>query len=91
MVVMLGTHQETLMESPQTFTYPFYQISQDLGKVFTRLLLFHEVVRWLWQAACLDLLTPSNFCTHFLLCIKFARDMEMLKIPSVLKFQGFGF
>uniref|UniRef100_A0A8C0VAM1 Nesprin-3 n=1 Tax=Cyanistes caeruleus TaxID=156563 RepID=A0A8C0VAM1_CYACU len=28
---MLGAHQETLMESPQTFTYSFYQISQDFA------------------------------------------------------------
>ncbi|XP_063016095.1 nesprin-3 isoform X2 [Melospiza melodia melodia] len=28
---MLGSHQETLMESPQTFTYSFYQISQDFA------------------------------------------------------------
>ncbi|XP_015486475.1 nesprin-3 isoform X1 [Parus major] len=28
---MLGTHQETLIESPQTFTYSFYQISQDFA------------------------------------------------------------
>uniref|UniRef100_A0A8C9MYW8 Nesprin-3 n=1 Tax=Serinus canaria TaxID=9135 RepID=A0A8C9MYW8_SERCA len=28
---MLGSHQETLMESPQTFTHPFYQISQDFA------------------------------------------------------------
>nr|XP_054491738.1 nesprin-3 isoform X1 [Agelaius phoeniceus] len=28
---MLGSQQETLMESPQTFTYPFYQISQDFA------------------------------------------------------------
>ncbi|XP_058693964.1 nesprin-3 isoform X2 [Poecile atricapillus] len=28
---MLGAHQETLMESPQTFTYSFYHISQDFA------------------------------------------------------------
>lgn len=54
MVAVLGTPQGTLMESPQTFSYPFYQISQDFGKVFTTLLLFHNVVRWLdRQSVCI--------------------------------------
>lgn len=70
------------MESPQTFIYPFYQISQDFGKVFIRLLLFHNVVRWLWQAVCLYLLAPTNFCTHFLLCIKFARDIFNINVKN---------
>lgn len=43
------------------------------------------------QAECLYLLAPKNFCTHFLLCMKFSGDMEVLKILSVLKLQGFEF